>query len=174
MNAEFFRDLYNYNFWARDQVWSCVEQLTDEEFETDIGYSYGTIRDQCVHMLAVEYWWFEFLRSGEVRFADADKLDTRAAIRAEWATVEEMALGYVESADDAELQREVHPDHWDADEGPIKVWQAMLQVANHSTDHRAQVLAGIQQLGGPTVAQDYLDYLFTSSSTIDTKVLSMV
>lgn len=78
-----------------------------------------------------------------------------------------MVRGYVASVDDAELQRDVRPDHWDPDERPIKMWQAMLQVANHSTDHRAQVLAGIQRLGGPTVGQDYLDYLFEQQQAVD-------
>jgi uncharacterized damage-inducible protein DinB len=167
VNAEFFRDLYNYNFWARDRIWSCVEQLTDEQFDADVGYSHGTIRDQCVHVLAVEYWWFEFLRTGTLRFTDAENLDTRAAIRAEWEAVEQNVRAYAESVDDAELQRDVRPDFWDEERQPIKVWQAMLQVANHSTDHRAQVLAGIQRLGGPTVGQDYLDYLFAQQQGED-------
>ncbi len=42
----------------------------------------------------------------------------------------------------------------------IKVWEALVQVANHSTDHRAQIMAGLHRLGAPTMGQDFLDYLF--------------
>ncbi len=35
----------------------------------------------------------------------------------------------------------------------------MMQVLNHSTDHRAQLLDSVRELGGPTDEQDYLTYL---------------
>lgn len=34
-----------------------------------------------------------------------------------------------------------------------------MQVLNHSTDHRAQLLNTIRELGGLTDEQDYLTYL---------------
>jgi uncharacterized damage-inducible protein DinB len=37
----------------------------------------------------------------------------------------------------------------------------MIQVANHSTDHRAQTLRLLHDLGAPTFGQDYLRYLDT-------------
>ena len=58
------------------------------------------------------------------------------------------------------LARDVRPDVWDDADEPISAWQALLQVANHSTDHRAQVLAGLKALGAPTFEQDYLNYIF--------------
>ncbi|PJF26553.1 MAG: hypothetical protein CUN52_15675 [Phototrophicales bacterium] len=42
----------------------------------------------------------------------------------------------------------------------MTVRDALVQVANHSTDHRAQTLAGLHQLGATTVEQDYLFYLW--------------
>jgi uncharacterized damage-inducible protein DinB len=41
-----------------------------------------------------------------------------------------------------------------------------VQVINHSTDHRAQMLAGLHRLGAPTVGQDLLDYLFMQQSDV--------
>jgi uncharacterized damage-inducible protein DinB len=34
-----------------------------------------------------------------------------------------------------------------------------MQVLNHSTDHRAQLLDAVRERGGPTDEQDYLTYL---------------
>jgi uncharacterized damage-inducible protein DinB len=35
---------------------------------------------------------------------------------------------------------------------------SLMQILNHSTDHRAQILSLIHQLGGATIAQDLIFY----------------
>ena len=60
------------------------------------------------------------------------------------------------SLTDEEVQREVTPPCWKPESKPFKVWEAILQVFNHSTDHRAQSLYMLHQLGAPTFQQDYL------------------
>jgi uncharacterized damage-inducible protein DinB len=39
------------------------------------------------------------------------------------------------------------------------VWQVLFHVLNHGTDHRAQVLSMLAQLGVSGYAQDYYLYL---------------
>src|SRR5260370_34740178 len=84
MDPAMYRDLYAYNFWAHRQVWPCIEQLSEEQFTQDAGYSVGALRDQCVHMMAVESWWVHFLRTGELRFLEEEDYPTRPASRAKW------------------------------------------------------------------------------------------
>ncbi|MBZ0277830.1 MAG: DinB family protein [Anaerolineae bacterium] len=165
MDKTYFLRQYDYNFWAHRQVWNCVMQLTDEQFNQHLDYSIGSIRIQCIHTMAVESWWFEFLRRGELVFMDMVDFPTRAEIRTRWDEVETSIRAYLERLTPAEMEREVRPHFWDETRQPIKVWEAILQVANHSTDHRAQTLAGLHRLGAPTVGQDFLDYLFAQQAT---------
>ena len=158
MDAHYFHDLYCYTFWADRRVWGCVAQLSDDQFTTELDYSIGALRTQCIHTMGVESWCITFLATGELHFLDMDDYPDRASIRARWDEIEQFVLGYIDSLTPAELERDVHPEFWE-DEPPIKLWQALIQVANHSTDHRAQILAGIHRLGGETAGQDYLDYL---------------
>jgi uncharacterized damage-inducible protein DinB len=109
--------------------------------------------------MAVESWWFRFLNQGDLVFLDLEDYPSRATIRSAWDEVERAVRGYLAALTPTELEREVRPPFWEEGQ-PIKVWQALVQVANHSTDHRAQMLTGILQLGGPTIEQDYLGYLF--------------
>jgi uncharacterized damage-inducible protein DinB len=160
MDAASFRDLYAYTFWADRQMWACVEQVSEAQFTQDLGYSRGSLREQCFHIMAVEHWWPHFLETGELAFPDSDDYPTRAAIRAKWDEVERRVTEYVAGLMPAELERAVRPDVWDDTDEPISAWQALLQVANHSTDHRAQVLAGLKSLGALTFEQDYLNYIF--------------
>src|SRR5579859_3344745 len=156
MNPALFRDLYAYTFWADRRVWGCVAQLTEEQFVSELGFSYGSLRDQCIHIMSVESWWFEFLRTGKINFLNMDDYPTRAAVRAKWDSVEREVTAYLSSLSAADLERDVRPDWWDETRKPVRAWQAMLQVANHSTDHRAQTLATIHMLGGQGVEQEYL------------------
>jgi uncharacterized damage-inducible protein DinB len=158
MTKDYFRELYQYNYWAHRQVWRCIESLTEVQFNQPLDYSIGAIHLQCVHTMAVESWWFHFLRTGELRFIELEEAPDRPAIRARWDAVERDVMDYIESLTPEELERDVRPDFWDAGDPPIKVWEAMVQVANHSTDHRAQTLAGLHRLGAPTVQQDFLQF----------------
>jgi uncharacterized damage-inducible protein DinB len=44
------------------------------------------------------------------------------------------------------------------------VWQVLLHVANHGTDHRAQILKLLNDLGIQTIYQDYIFYIFEHAS----------
>jgi uncharacterized damage-inducible protein DinB len=39
-------------------------------------------------------------------------------------------------------------------------WQILLHVANHGTDHRAQLLRALNDLGVKTTSQDYIFYVY--------------
>ena len=159
MDPTVFREMFAYSFWANRQVWSCIEQLTEGQFTQDIAFSRGALRMQCIHIMGTESWWFHFLRTGEVAFLDAADYPTRAAVRAKWDEVEREVISYLAGVSDADLVRMVRPEVWDDEDQPVHAWQAMLQVAMHSTDHRAQTLASIHEMGGAGVEQDYLNYL---------------
>lgn len=165
MNAAYFRELYAYSFWMSRQVWSCLEELTDEQFQRPLEYSLGSLQDQCVHVLGVEFWWFRFLATGRLEFVDVDALTNRPAIRAQWDAVEEEVMAYLVGLTEAEIVRQVKPEFWGPEPQPVGVWQTLLQVANHSTDHRAQILAGLHTVGGRTLEQDYLQFHFQADSS---------
>ena len=42
----------------------------------------------------------------------------------------------------------------------LTVWQVLIHVANHGTDHRAQILRALHDLGIPTFDQDLILYLW--------------
>ncbi len=157
MSVDHFRQLFAYDAWANRRVWACASSLSDEQFTEELDYSVGSIRTQILHTMAVQSWWVHFLATGEIRFLDHDDYPTRETVPPGWERVEAATTAYLADLTDDELNRMVRPDHW-AERGwpPVAVWQALFQIINHGTDHRAQTLAGIHELGGTTAAQDYL------------------
>jgi uncharacterized damage-inducible protein DinB len=158
MEPALWQELYDYNFWANRRVWALVTALNEELFNQPFAGERHTLREQCTHILAVEYWWLRFLQTGVVEFMDQDKLLTYADVRQAWDEVETMVRGYLAQITPADLQRTVRPDFW-RDPWSVQAWQGLMQVLTHSTDHRAQLLDSVRELGGQTAEQDYLTYL---------------
>lgn len=164
MYKQHFIDLYDYTDWANRRTWACVMKLSQADYEKHLTYSIGSILVQCVHTMAVERWWLHFLATGEFDFSEDedDKLELykdRAKLRARWDEITAINKAYVASLTVDELQRLVRPEFWPEPEPGITVAQALIQVANHSTDHRSQIMAMLHQFGVDGVEHDFLGYL---------------
>jgi len=162
VDQDFFVQLYDYTFWAERKLFDCVLTLSDAQYRQPISFSIGPICEHVVHLMSVEHWWVHFLQTGVIDFLDdaAAMAQPRARLRAQWDAVQGDVRAYLATLTPGELARVVRPPFWDEGRGPITVWQALLQVANHSTDHRAQALAMLHtQFGAPTFEQDLLGYL---------------
>lgn len=158
MEAPFWQELYDYNFWANRRVWQKIMALDEALFDQPFSGERPSLREQCIHVLSVEYWWPHFLQTGVVDFLDVEPLQTRADVRAAWDGVEAKVRAYLATVTPEDLARTVRPTFWQ-DPWSVQAWQGLMQVLNHSTDHRAQLLDAIRELGGATVEQDYLTYL---------------
>ncbi len=162
MKSNEIKTLFDYNFWVFDKVWNCVMQLTDEQFVQELGYSRGSIRNQFVHMMSATRRWICRLSGSEmVPHLAFDDFATRAATKAIWNELRAEAMSYISSLTEADLDGKITwqlPDRGMSAENAR--WEILLHVANHATDHRAQILAMINQhFGIETMEQDLLFYL---------------
>jgi uncharacterized damage-inducible protein DinB len=160
MNADAFRHFYGYHFTENRNIWdSCVTQLSDQQFTQDVAYSHGSVRDQIVHLMSVDEGWFSELRGVEPSepFPPAN-LNDRESIRAHWDSVEQSMRDYLaELRDDMLFDKPIEEPEEDQD---LMVWQVLLHVVNHGTDHRAQLLRLLNDLGVKTTSQDYIFYVY--------------
>ena len=161
MNVEYIRALYDYNRWAHDRVWECALQLTNEQFTRNIGYSWGSVRNQFVHVMSVDARWFARLKGDPIpdHLQDTD-YPTHETVRAKWDEVASYARSYLDVVtEDAISQNIVYNTRSGGPKSGFN-WQILLHVVNHGTDHRAQILAMLHQLGAPTIAQDLMFYFW--------------
>jgi uncharacterized damage-inducible protein DinB len=160
MNATAFRHLYDYHFAENRKLWdSYVTQLTQEQFTHAVGYSHGSVREQIVHLINCDDTWFSELRGVEptAPFPPAAAPD-RQSIRAYWDSVEQNQRDYLAALRDEMLfDKPIKEPEEDRD---LIVWQVLLHVVNHGTDHRAQLLRLLNDLGIQTTSQDYIFYVY--------------
>ncbi len=159
MNADAFRYLYGYHFTENRKLWdSCVNELTVEQFTQSVSYSHGSVRNQLVHIMSVDDVWFSALRGVELpqTFSPAGS-DDRETIRAHWDVVEQNMRAYLAALRDDMLFAKPFTEGEDKD---LILWQVLIHVINHATDHRAQVLRQLHDLGVKTGPQDYIFYVY--------------
>jgi uncharacterized damage-inducible protein DinB len=158
MNADAFRHFYNYHFSENRNLWdSYIIPLTQEQFTRSEGYSHGSVRNQVVHLISVDEVWFSDLRGEQFpEWPDPPDLADRDAIRTHWDAVEQSMRAYL-----ADLRDDMLNDKpLQGEDKDLVLWQVLLHVVNHGTDHRAQLLRLLNDLGVKTVSQDYIFYVY--------------
>jgi len=162
MNADDLRRLFAYHFALHRRIWECIDRLTDEQFVAPVNYSIGSVRNHMVHLASVEQRWLARVAGTPL----PDRLDyndypTRAAARAKWDEVEAHFKAFLDGLTDADLHRPVtFPISRRLEPVTNTVWEILLHVVNHGTDHRAQVLPILHRAGAPTLEQDFMLYLW--------------
>jgi uncharacterized damage-inducible protein DinB len=159
MDANAFRQYYEYHFTENRKIWdSCISSLSWEQFTQAVNYSHGSVRNQLVHIMSADDSWFSELRGATMPlpFPEAE-VDDRVAIRLHWNGVEESIRNYLAGMRDEMLFEKPVPEGEDKD---LILWQVLLHVVNHGTDHRAQLLVALSDLGVKTAPQDFIFYVF--------------
>ena len=107
----------------------------------------------------VDELWFSELQNVEpIDLTPTANVDDRNAIRAHWDQVEQRMQAYLAQLQDNHLfEKPIKEPEEDKD---LFTWQVLLHVANHGTDHRAQLLRVIHDMGIETTSQDFIFYVY--------------
>jgi uncharacterized damage-inducible protein DinB len=158
MNVDSVRHFYNYHFGMNRFIWNTyIATITDEQFTQDSPYSVGSVRNQILHLISVDTSWFCEMRGVEIpEWLKPEDYPDRASIRAYWDKLEQTQRDYL-----ATLKDEMLPEHpFEGEDAVLSLVQVLLHVVNHGTDHRAQILRLLHDLGCETMPQDYVYYTY--------------
>ena len=160
MNVDAFRQYYDYHFGMNRYIWNTfIMPLPQAQYIQKLDYSVGSVRNQLVHMANVDETWFRQLRGLDfIDWRDPNAYDDRDKLRTEWDQVEQMMRDYLANLRDDMLFTKPFPDH--EEDKDLILWQVLLHVVNHGTDHRAQLLRMLNDLGVKTSPQDYIFYAY--------------
>jgi uncharacterized damage-inducible protein DinB len=153
---EMIRTLFEYNDALNRHLWESIMTVSDEQFVQELDYSRGSLRDQALHITIAEGGWLRGLRGEpDARRYNLDPADhpTPSAGRAAWQETAAELLEYVNGLSQEALEET--PRHM-----PGPRWQALMHLANHGTDHRAQILRILADYGAPTFEQDMIMHVW--------------
>jgi uncharacterized damage-inducible protein DinB len=156
------REIFDYNYWARDRQLEASVALSQEQFLRPMGSSYSSLRDTMAHLVGAEWGWQERWRgrspSREVYFRDwgPDSFPTLTSVRERWAAVEQQVRDYLGHLTEDRLTRPLTYKNLKGETWTYPLWQTLWHVVNHQTYHRGQVTTLLRQLGAQAAPVDFL------------------
>lgn len=141
---------YDEYYRSNRQVWNAVMMLSPEQFIDDTSYTFGTVHNLLVEMIATENLWINYLWHDEVEFLHEARFPSRAAIRQEWDALEEEILDYIDEISPIELEQEVDPSFIKGRK-PIRTEDILLQVIEKNNLRRMMLINYLQEVSKTVV-----------------------
>lgn len=141
MKAEDIKLYFEYNEWANKRILDAAQRASREQLTAPNEYGWGDLRGALVHILDAEYGWFSFLFERE----DEGVLDPKnfadiAALRQRWERQSETNRQRLDALNDEDLLR-IHKSERNGKSYKWILWQVLVHVVNHGTQHRAEAAA---------------------------------
>ena len=161
ISLETFRELYAFNYWARDRQLETCSQLTSEQFLRPMGNSFSSVRDSLAHLLFAEWIWRERWLGKSPSRQDAEaygaaKFPSLDSIRDAWAPVETGVRDYLRASTEEKLSQPLTYTNLQGEVWTYPVGRSLYHVVNHQTYHRGQIATLLRQLGVIPPTIDYL------------------
>ena len=152
--------LYQYNAWANARILHAASGITHEEFLASASYSHGGLRGTLVHTLFAERIWRQRWEgtSPTERLLPED-FPTIESLRERWQTEEQLLMGFVDQISDEALDRTVAYKTTSGKPRENILWQLMLHLVNHGTQHRSEAAAMLTDFGHSPGDIDFIVYL---------------
>jgi uncharacterized damage-inducible protein DinB len=141
--------LFDYSAWANRRILDAAEGLSQEQFTAPAGLDYGSLRGTLVHILSAETTWRERCQEGISPSSSLveEAFPTLASLRAQWEEAEQAMRAFLAGLTDEDLRRDVHYRTKKGVPYENPLWQLLLHVINHGTQHRAEAAITLTQHG---------------------------
>ena len=137
--------LFSHNLWANVRILEQCAGLTGEQLDATISGAFGSIRDTLQHIVMSEQSYFYRIRTGQPLHRPEDALPMTIAEMVE--SVRTSGSGLIEWAPKVQADDTVQVDWEDGTLREVPKTIYLTQVINHATEHRAQIMAILTQLG---------------------------
>ncbi|MEI2693219.1 MAG: DinB family protein [Anaerolineae bacterium] len=136
--------LFVHNRWANLRLLDACIELTEEQLDGVVIGAYGSIRDTLQHVSTAERSYFSRISTGQPyrRPQDAPPL----TLQEMYESLRASGDGLIEWATRVQVGDTFQVD-WDGAPRQVPMTILLAQAINHATEHRAQVMVILTQLG---------------------------
>lgn len=149
MRIDDLRLLYEYNYWANARILRAAEGLSDEQLLAPAPFPSGSLRGTLVHTMSAEWIWRQRWQGATPRaMLDEAEFPTLAAICERWEAEEAALRALLATLSDEDVQRPLAVVNTrGVVQPPMPLWQLMLHLVNHGTQHRSESAAILTAAG---------------------------
>lgn len=167
MTLEAIRLLYDYSYWATARVLRAAEGISAGELSAAADFPMGSLRGTLVHALSAEWIWRQRW-NGIMPTAMLVETDfpTIESIVARWDEEEAAMRAFVAALSDDALSRPITVVNTRGVAfPPLPLWQMMIHLVNHGTQHRSEAAAILTGLGRSPGDLDLILFLREQSAS---------
>lgn len=151
--------LVDFNYWARDRMLAAAAAVTPEQFTRPMGSSFASVRDTLVHIYSAEWvWYMRWQGTSPTSPLSATDYPDLETLTTAWHALEAKLRAFVDSLDDAGIQREIGYRQMNGQAFRSPIWQMVQHLVNHGTYHRGQVATLLRQLGTKAGSTDLIAF----------------
>lgn len=161
MNKTDLLFVLDYTAWANGRLLQAAERLNPEQFTATHRTTYGSLRGILVHVLVSFQVWRSRMQHGRMPavLPAHEEFPSMGSFAARLQEEQAALRRYVDSLDEAGVQCLVE---YHTSRGEIyqnAVWQIVLQVVNHATQHRSEAAEVLTEYGCSPGNLDLIWYL---------------
>ena len=148
MNTKDIQLLYKYNSWANARILNAAIKVSQQQFTASVSHPHNDLRHTLTHILFAEWIWRNrwMGQSPNAPFLSED-FPTFEALQVRWAEEEKALNKFVASLTDEKINSTFLYKTIKGDEYENILWQVMVHVVNHGTQHRSETAAILTELG---------------------------
>ncbi len=143
------RLLYDYSSWATARVLRAAEGISAGDLCAPADFPMGSLRGTLVHALSAEWIWRQRWNGimPAAMLVEAE-FPTIESIAARWDEEEAAMRAFIAALSETALQRPVTVVNTRGVAfPPLPLWQMMIHLVNHGTQHRSEAAAILSSLG---------------------------
>jgi uncharacterized damage-inducible protein DinB len=148
MNKEDILILYKYNAWANARILETTAQVTAEQFLASAPFSHGGLCNTLVHTLFAEWIWCRRWEGvSPTKWLLPEDFPNFEYLRLRWLEEEEKLMDFVKNVSDKALGETVQYRTTSGKPRANILWQLMVHLVNHGTQHRSEAAAMLTEFG---------------------------
>jgi uncharacterized damage-inducible protein DinB len=137
---EYINMIYDYNYWGNQRILNTCELLSQDQLDAPTKNGYASLRATLVHTMNANWIWLSRW-NGVSPKAPLDERDfpTLASIRARWQQEEQQTRTFLAALTESDLARDLTYQNLKGSAFALPLWQTLVHVVNHGTQHRSEV-----------------------------------
>ena len=164
MNIDDVKTLYDYNYWANDQIFLSAQKVTKEQFEATESFPHGGLRGTLRHILSAETAWRSRFEGATINRLDEKLYSTLESLETRRQEEERAMRSCLASLTNEDLALHYGQSEWPEQARPLRgegslLWYYLVHVVNHGTQHRSEAAALLTDYGQSPGDLDFVVFL---------------
>jgi uncharacterized damage-inducible protein DinB len=159
MDKDDLKRFARYNIWATQRMCGCLKNVSDADFNQDIGLYFKSIAGTLNHLLLGEhYLWYSRFKEHHSPVIPLNTIihQDKTQLLNELNDKSQNWMSFIDNLDETRLAGNLNYFRSNGEALSLPYADTLIHVFNHATHHRGQVTAALTILGYPCPELDWV------------------